>query len=79
MDKYTPVEHFAILNDCTTPCLISQLNPYQISQALFYAGKNYRSSYKVDTETINEMVQEEFKNKLKFTTENFTNDNNENP
>ena len=53
--QYHSVEGFE--NDCTTPCLVGDVNPYEISQMLFSAGKSYRSTYNVDTTTLSETVE----------------------
>ena len=40
MNKYSFLENFS--NSCITPCLVGDLSPYEFTEALFYAGKNYR-------------------------------------
>ena len=37
MNKYCLIENFA--NDCTTPCLVGDLSPYDFTNALYLAGK----------------------------------------
>jgi hypothetical protein len=58
--EYHSVEGFE--NDCTTPCLVGSINPYEISKMLFRTGQTYRSTYDVDTTTLSEIVEESFTN-----------------
>lgn len=53
--QFHSVEGF--VNDCTTPCLVGSINPYEISKMLFRAGQTYRSTYNVDTTTLSETVE----------------------
>lgn len=46
MNNYYSIENFE--NDCTTPCLIGDINPYDITKALYHAGKNHRIKHSVD-------------------------------
>ena len=46
MNKYCLIENF--VNDCTTPCLVGDLSPYDFTNALYLAGKNYRIAHSVD-------------------------------
>ena len=60
MNKYCFIENFA--NDCTTPCLVGDLSPYDFTNALYLAGKNYRIAHSVDPITMEdvETVTESF-------------------
>lgn len=60
MNKYCLIENFA--NDCTTPCLVGDLSPYDFTNALYLAGKNYRIAHSVDPITMEdvETVTESF-------------------
>jgi len=53
--QFHSVEGFE--NDCTTPCLVGSINPYEISKMLFRVGQTYRSTYDVDTTTLSETVE----------------------
>jgi hypothetical protein len=53
MNKYCFIEHFA--NDCTTPCLVGDLSPYDFTQALYLAGKNYRIAHSVEPITMEDI------------------------
>jgi hypothetical protein len=57
MNNYHSIENFE--NDCTTPCLIGDINPYDFTKALYHAGKNHRIRYSVDPimmEDLDKMV-----------------------
>lgn len=60
MNKYCLIENF--VNDCTTPCLVGDLSPYDFTNALYLAGKNYRIAHSVDPITMEdvETVTESF-------------------
>jgi len=60
MNKYCLIENF--VNDCTTPCLVGGLSPYDFTNALYLAGKNYRIAHSVDPITMEdvETVTESF-------------------
>ena len=62
MNKYCLVENFA--NSCVTPCLVGDLSPYDFTNALYLAGKNYRIAHSVVPITMED---------INTTTEPFTN------
>ena len=71
MNNYRNIENFG--NDCTTPCLVGDLNPYDFTKALYVAGKNYRIAHSVAPIT---MEDAEILVKVSTTTnENTTNEN----
>ena len=53
MNKYCLVENFA--NSCSTPCLVGDLSPYDFTNALYLAGKNYRIAHSVAPITMEDI------------------------
>jgi hypothetical protein len=53
MNKHCFIENFA--NDCTTPCFVGNLSPYDFTNALYLAGKNYRIAHSVEPVTMEDV------------------------
>lgn len=60
MNKHCFIENFA--NDCTTPCFVGDLSPYDFTNALYLAGKNYRIAHSIDPVTMEDV--ESFTNQV---------------